>query len=122
MAPFPFETLKKSSLSYGSARKDVQDYTYAAYSMLSKHDFIEIWKGVSACLRYEPGYHITQPMLLVHGAEDKMGDIAKLAPLWAASEPNCQYAVIPDARHFAILDNPAAFNQLLLPFLAKWAA
>jgi 3-oxoadipate enol-lactonase len=121
MLPLPFETLKKSGLSYISVRKDVQDYTYSAYSMLTKQVFIEIWKGVTACLRYEPGYTISQPMLLVHGANDKTGDIAKIAPLWAASTPNCQYSVIPDASHFAILDNPTAFNQLLLPFLAKWA-
>lgn len=121
MAPFSFETLKKSSIAQSSARKDVQDYSYRAYSMLSKKDFLAIWRGVSNCLHYEPGYHITQPMLLVHGDADQMGNIRKVAPQWAASEPNCQYAVIPDARHFAILDNPQVFNQLLLAFLARWA-
>jgi len=40
--------------------------------------------------------------------------------LWAAATPNCQYEIIPNARHFAILDNPELFNQLILAFLAKW--
>jgi pimeloyl-ACP methyl ester carboxylesterase len=30
--------------------------------------------------------------------------------------------VIPDAGHFSVLDNPQFFNQMLLEFLAKWAA
>lgn len=45
--------------------------------------------------------------------------IAKIAPQWAAREPNCQYEIIPNARHFAILDDPAFFNRLLVDFLAK---
>jgi 3-oxoadipate enol-lactonase len=120
MAWFPYETLKKSSLPYLSARKDVQEYAYNAYSMLTKRDFIALTAGMVDCLRHEPGYRITQPLLLVHGDGDKMGDIAKIAPQWAAREPNCQYAVIPNARHFAPLDNPTIFNQLLLDFLAKY--
>ena len=60
-------------------------------------------------------------MLLVHGENDQTGDIKKIAPLWAAATPNCQYEVIPNASHFAILDNPDYFNQLMMAFLAKWA-
>jgi len=122
MAWFPYETLKKSPLPYASAGKEVQEYTYAAYSMLSKLAFIEINKGMALTgLHAEPGYRIQAPMLLVHGDGDKMGDIAKIAPLWAAREPDCRYEVIPNARHFAILDNPQVFNRLLLEFLEKVA-
>jgi 3-oxoadipate enol-lactonase len=118
---FPYETLKKAGLSNDSANKEVQDYVYQAFSMLSKKDFIALTKGAFTCLHSEPGYHIQQPLLLVHGDQDKMGDIAKIAPQWARSEPNCQYVVIPDARHMAIMDNPELFNKLLMDFLAKWA-
>jgi 3-oxoadipate enol-lactonase len=89
--------------------------------MLSKPQFIALWNGVITCLHDEPNYKITQPMLLVHGDHDQTGDIKKIAPLWAAKTPNCQYVVIPNARHFAILDNPEYFTRLLLDFLAKWA-
>jgi len=121
MALLPYETLKKAGLGYVSSKKEVQAYTYAAYSMLSRQDYLTIWRGASHSLHAEPNYRITQPLLLVHGDDDKMGDIAKIAPAWAALEPNCQYVVIPHARHFAILDNPDFFNKLLLEFLAKWA-
>ncbi len=121
MALLPFETLKTAGLPYFSARKDVRDYTYQAFSMLSKPQFIALWNGITTSLHDEPGYQITQPMLLVHGEHDQTGDIRKIAPKWAAATPNCQYEVIPDASHFAILDNPDLFNQLVIAFLAKWA-
>jgi pimeloyl-ACP methyl ester carboxylesterase len=120
MALFPFETLKKAGLKYASLKPEVQEYTYRAFSQISKHDYFDILKGVYGCLHYEPDYHISQPLLLTHGDDDRMGDIKKIAPLWAQREPNCQYVVIPDARHFAILDNPDFFNRLLLEFLSKW--
>jgi 3-oxoadipate enol-lactonase len=120
MALFPFETLKKAGLSQVSANKDVQDYTYQAYSLIPKKDFLAIWNGLTQSLHAEPDYKITQPMLLTHGDNDAMGDIKKIAPFWARREPNCQYEIIPNARHFAILDNPDFFNNLLLAFLAKW--
>lgn len=121
MKPMPYEYLKRVGLPMFSARKDVQEYTYRAFSMLSKEQFIALWNGITTCLHDEPGYHIAQPLLLVHGANDQTGDIKKIAPAWAAATPNCQYEVIPDASHFAILDQPEVFTRLLVGFLAKWA-
>jgi pimeloyl-ACP methyl ester carboxylesterase len=40
---------------------------------------------------------------------------------WAVREANCQYVVIPNARHLAMIDNPEFFNPLLMNFLTKWA-
>ncbi len=120
MALYPYETLKKSSLPWVSDRQEVRDYTYRAYSMLSRRDFLALWKGVSTSLHYEAGYRISLPLLLVHGEHDRMGDIARIAPRWAQRETNCRYEVIPDASHFAILDNPQVFNRLLMEFLGQW--
>lgn len=121
MGLFPFETLKKSGLSQMSANKDVQDYVYQAFSLCTKENFVGIWKGLTSGLHYEPDYKITQPMLLMHGSDDVLGDIRKIAPLWAAREPNCEYVVIPDARHMAILDNPQFFIKTLMAFLERSA-
>ena len=117
MAFFPFEMLKKAGLWQVSANKTVQEYAYQAYSLIPKANFIGIWKGLTNGLHAEPGYKINQPLLLMHGDQDAMGDIKKIAPAWAAREPNCQYVVIPNARHFAVLDNPQFFNASLMAFL-----
>ena len=118
---FPFETLKKAGLSGDSIKKEVQDYVYEAFSMIPKPDYLTLCESVTECLHSEPGYSITQPMLLVHGDQDRLGDIAKIAPHWAAREPNCLHVVIPNASHLSMMDNPEFFNTLLLDFLAKWA-
>jgi 3-oxoadipate enol-lactonase len=121
MALLPFETLKKVGLPYFSTQKDIQAYIYEAFSMLSKPQFIALWNGSVTCLHDEPGYKITQPMLLVHGDNDQTGDIKKIAPKWAAETPNCQYEVIPNALHMAPMEYPDLFNRLIMAFLAKWA-
>ena len=54
-------------------------------------------------------------------ADDALGDIKRIAPQWAAREPNCAYVVIPNARHMAVLDNPAFFTHHVLAFLERWA-
>ena len=121
MKLLPFESLKTLGLPAFSAKKEVRDYVYNAFSMLDKAGYLEIWKGATACLHPEAGYQIRQPVLLMHGENDATGDIRKIAPQWAAGLPNCRYEVIPNASHMAPLDNPQRFNQLVMDFLAKWA-
>lgn len=116
---FPFETLIKSSVKYASEKKEVQDYAYRVYSLLSKHDFITIMKGVSLCLHSEPDYRVNVPLCILHGDHDRMGDILKNSPLWAKREPAMMYRVIPDAGHLATLDNPQFVLQALKEFLAS---
>lgn len=64
VALFLYETLKRSGLKNRSLMKEVSDYTYEAFSRLSKQDLLTILKAVSSCLHYEQGYRISQPMLL----------------------------------------------------------
>jgi pimeloyl-ACP methyl ester carboxylesterase len=70
-------------------------------------------------LHEESDYRIPVPFLLVHGANDRLGNIRKLAPTWPQAEPQSEYAVIPNAGHVANMDNPQVFNQLLLDFLHR---
>lgn len=121
MALLPDKTLKTAGLPYFSNREEVRKYAFEAFSMIPKKQFLAIWNAVATCLHDEPDYKITQPMLLVHGDNDQTGDIKKIAPLWAAASPNCQYEVIPNALHLAPMDNPVVFDQLVMAFLAKWA-
>jgi 3-oxoadipate enol-lactonase len=46
------------------------------------------------------------------------GVFPRTAPAWAAREPTCTYTPIRGAGHTANQDNPAAFNEVLLEFLA----
>jgi pimeloyl-ACP methyl ester carboxylesterase len=113
----PFQTLKKAGLQAFSNKADVREYVYRAFSLMSRRDFITIWDGVVKGLHPEPTYRIAQPLLLTHGDADRTGDIRKIAPRWAKREPNCTYVVVPNARHFALLDNAEFFNRIVSEFL-----
>ena len=118
---YRYDTLKKASLPFASDKKEVQEYMYKAFSRLSKKDFITIWAGITRCLHAEPGYTIKVPFLLTHGENDRSGDIRKIAPAWAAREPNCKYVVIPNAAHFAPLDNPEFFTKIVMDFINQFS-
>ena len=116
---FPWDIFRREVAKACAFRQDVRDSIYETIGQISKEDFLTIWYGVTHCLHYEPGYRIPCPMLLVHGDHDTTGDIRKIAPVWAAREPDCRYVVIPDARHNANQDNPNFFNRVLVEFLRE---
>lgn len=116
---WPWNNLKRAMAKAVSLRPAVREYAYEAESMMTKHDFIEVWRGVAGAIHPQPGYRITVPLLLTHGDQDKTGNIAKIAPAWARREPHCRYEVIPDAAHNANQDNPEAFNRIMMSFLGQ---
>jgi pimeloyl-ACP methyl ester carboxylesterase len=60
---------------------------------------------------------LSQPLLIVTGEHD-LPIILGNAQDWQKREPNAQLQIIPNAGHCANMDNPAAFNQALMTFLA----
>jgi pimeloyl-ACP methyl ester carboxylesterase len=115
----PIEWLKRIGLRMGSTRPEVRAYAYRAFSQLSPADFRKVLHAVSASIHPEPGYRSGKPTLLIHGEHERSGHIARLFPLWADHEPCCRFVVIPDSKHFALMDNPEFFNRELLEFLAE---
>ena len=116
---YPYDLLKRQSARASANRPDVQQYLYEVFGNLSKAEFGQILLATTASLHAEPGYRIRQPLLLTHGADDRTGNISAIAPIWARREPDCRYAVIPNAGHVLQMDNPDAFNRLLLAFLME---
>ena len=100
-----------------------REYALQAISQISRQDFLTIWKGVSLAVDAKgiPGFVHNVPLLLVHGDEDKSGTIARDMPLWAEWEPECTYAVIPNAAHNANQDNPEETNRLIREFLIHYS-
>lgn len=116
---YPYPLLKRQSAELSAVQPEVQRYLYDVFGQLSKQEFAHILAATATCLHYEPGYRITQPLLLVHGEHDRTGNIRKIAPAWARRDPRCRYVVIPAAGHVVQLDNPSVFNQALLSFLGS---
>lgn len=114
---WPYGDLKRRTATSVSAKPDVQEYASGAIGQVSKEEFLTIWQAAAHTLHEEPGYRIERPLLITHGEEDRLGNISKIAPNWAARDPKCRYVVIPGAGHNANQDNPTFFNRLLLEFL-----
>jgi pimeloyl-ACP methyl ester carboxylesterase len=61
---------------------------------------------------------VRAPTLVVLGEED-VSDFHQIAAQLSREIPSAQHAVIPDAAHLPSLERPAAFNELVLRFLAR---
>ena len=61
---------------------------------------------------------VQAPTLVVVGEED-VADFHQIAAQLSREVPSAQHAVIPNAAHLPSLERPAAFNELVLPFLAR---
>jgi pimeloyl-ACP methyl ester carboxylesterase len=116
---WPYGDLKRRTATGVSARPDVQEYAREAMARVSRKEFLAIWDAVAHTLHEEPGYRIERPLLITHGETDRLGNISKIAPEWAARDPNSRYVIIPDAGHNANQDNPTFFDRLLLEFLEE---
>jgi 3-oxoadipate enol-lactonase len=85
-------------------------------SRLHKESYI---KSIEASVRMDPRADlasITVPTLVVVGADDKLTppDVARQI---ASEIPGAELAVIPDAGHLVNIEQPEAFNAVLLAFL-----
>ncbi len=119
------DTFRKRTLADLALLDSVKAYGAQAMQSISRENFITITMAGIACLwldsGFNPGYVIPVPFMLTHGDSDRAnrGVFPRQAPVWAAREPNCHYEIVPQAGHTAHMDNPAAFNAILLKFLQK---
>ncbi|PVZ04565.1 alpha/beta fold hydrolase [Actinomycetospora cinnamomea] len=74
---------------------------------------------LSDALSVEPEYRLPVPTLIVHGADDRVGDIAVGARRWVRRDPRTELVVIPSASHLSNLDAPQAFTDALHDFLDR---
>jgi 3-oxoadipate enol-lactonase len=114
---YPYETLIEQSLEVTANSKEARDLLRSSMQNTSKEEYIQIMVEMTNCLHYEPGYRINKPLLLIMGKDDRTGNIRKAMPLWAKQEPQCQFFIIPNAKHAPNLDNPQEFHKHLLDFL-----
>ncbi|PRX49117.1 pimeloyl-ACP methyl ester carboxylesterase [Prauserella shujinwangii] len=114
---WPAGALRRTIATHTAVTPAAREYALDAASRLSKAEFVTVWRAVAGALHPEPGYRIEQPLLLCHGDQDRAGNVARVAPRWAARDPRCRYEVVPRAGHNANQDNPGWFNETLLDFL-----
>ena len=77
---------------------------------------LPVMSGMGKILDKTP-HTLLQHLLIVTGEHD-LPIILSNAHDWQKREPNAQLQMIPNAGHCANMDNPTAFNQALMTFLA----
>lgn len=116
---YPYHTLITQMANITTDNPEGRAYLVNTFSRLTKQEFVNIMTEGTRCLHEEPGYVIPRPFLLLVADHDMTGNIRKIAPIWAAHEPNCQFVVIPNAKHGAHFDAPDFFFKVLFEFLEK---
>ncbi len=118
MRMYPYKTLVKQSVDASSIKPAVREDLMRVVSAIPREDFMSIMSGAAQCIHYEPNYRIDKPMLIIRGEQDKLGNIAKDAPVWAARD-HAKLVIIPDAGHVSNQDNPTFFNRVMVDFLTS---
>jgi pimeloyl-ACP methyl ester carboxylesterase len=116
---YPYKTLIDQSVAVSATSKESQQVLRKSMQILSKTEYVQVLMDATQCLRYDPGYRITQPLLLMMGDKEATGNIRKAMPLWALHE-GVDLVVIPNAKHCANLDQPEIFHRHLLEFLQRF--
>lgn len=109
-----FRTLANASAVTAVAQAEL----LRAFSVLTKAEFIDVWRATTQLVQPEPTWRTPIPLLLVRGAEDATGNIATAMPKWAAAEGVTE-VVIPGAGHAVTLDAPDTVSEALLDFLRR---
>ena len=115
---YPYRLLIDQSVAVSATSKESQELLRKAMQQMSKEEYVHVLLDATLCLRYDPGYKIAQPLLLMMGDKEATGNIRKAMPLWARHE-EVDLVVIPNAKHAANLDQPELFHKTLLDFLSS---
>jgi pimeloyl-ACP methyl ester carboxylesterase len=122
-ACYPWEMLK-SQMAKASADTDtVRDYIYSCFNKLDKQTFVDIMMDmVVSCLHEDASYRFRQPVLLLCGVDDNLGNIKKVAGPWAKEDSNITLHMVEYAGHNSNQDQPESVNTLMRSFLSKWSS
>jgi len=92
---------------------------FLASQMVSKDDFKTIFSAVIDGIKPLRDYQLPCPSLIMQSDKDLVGFglLRILSYFWIKQETQCRYALISNARHNMMQDNPKEFNQHLLDFL-----
>lgn len=118
LALVPARTLPRLMARVSAVTASARADALRAFSMLSKAEFIAIWRATVGFVRPDSGYTTPIPLLLVVGAEDGTGNIASAMRRWAEEE-GVPLSVARDAGHFVTLDAPEVVDDLLLEFFGR---
>ncbi len=119
-ACYPWEMLKIQMTKASADNESVRNYIYSCFNKLDKQTFVDVMMDmIVSCLHEDSGYRFRQPVLLLCGADDNLGNIKKVAGPWAKEDSNITLYMIENAGHNSNQDRPETVNTLMRSFLFK---
>ncbi|MFC9984105.1 alpha/beta fold hydrolase [Microbacterium keratanolyticum] len=91
--------------------------TEAVFARMPKARFLDVWRATVSFVDPDDSYRTPVPLALMHGAEDRTGNIVSAMRRWALVEGIVAY-VIEDAGHLPMLDAPDETAHDLLEILS----
>lgn len=117
-ACYPWRTLMRQSANASADTESVRDYIYRCFKNLGKKTFVDVMMELAgSCLHEDTEYRIKQPVLLLCGVDDKLGNIKKSAGPWAKEDPNITLHMLEHAGHNSNQDQPESVNSLIRSFI-----
>lgn len=117
-ACYPWKTLIHQSAKVSANTDSVRDYISSCFNKLDKQTFVDVMMDmVGSCLHEDTGYRFSQPVLLLCGVDDKLGNIKKVAEPWAKEDSNITLYMVEHAGHNSNQDQPGLVNALMYSFL-----
>ena len=114
---YPWKRLIRQSANACGNKDSVKKYVMDCFNKIDKGTFIEILMEVTGCMHEDVEFKFKQPVLLICGSDDKLGNIKKVAESWARGDSNCTLHMIDNAGHNSNQDKPEIVNQLIYSFL-----
>ena len=117
-ACYPWKTLIRQSAEASSNTDIVRHYISECFNKMDKGTFVEVMLNMAGiCLHEDSAYRFHQPVLLLCGVDDHLGNIKKVVEPWANEDSNCTLHMIEHANHNSNQDNPIEVNRLIANFL-----
>jgi len=114
---FPADFIFARSAQEKATTDDAQQFFLDSMRDMGKQQFLRMLGGQLDACAIDVTEPPQQPLLITHGEHEMPKSLVEANRRWHAAVPGSRYAEVPDAGHNANMDNPEAFNAVLLAFL-----
>jgi pimeloyl-ACP methyl ester carboxylesterase len=116
---YPWKLLIQQGANACGKNQNVKKYVKICFEKLDKATYVNIMMELRNCIHEDINFKFKQPVLLLCGSKDKLGNIKKSAHCWGNDDPNCEMHIIENAAHNSNQDNYKVVNELIIDFLNK---
>ena len=114
---FPADFIFARSAQEKATTEGARRFFHESLRSMGKQQFLRMLGGQLDACAIDVTEPPQQPLLITHGEHEMPKSLVEANRRWHAAVPGSRYAEVPDAGHNANMDNPEAFNAVLLAFL-----